>query len=311
MSDPRQLLDRFITAKSAAGKADRTLRWYADLLGAYLEYVEAHGLDWWQTESVESFQAHLWLRSPKGRKRQVGFKPNSVDCYYRALRAWCNWLVRRKLMPGPSPMEAVERPTRPSDPVGYVTLPEFTLLLHSIKGDEWTDQRDRCLLMLMFWSGLRVAELTSLRVADVDIAKRLVTVHRGKGGKSRIVPCAPDLGMAMLAYLMARPAFAGDALFASNDGYGGVRGELGVVGVRLMLRRRCKDAGLRYMHPHLFRHGFAMLFLNNGMQLSAVSAAMGHSDPKVTTDIYAHWLTDGLSREYDLARTRVERTQRP
>jgi integrase len=163
--------------------------------------------------------------------------------------------------------------------------------------------------MLMFWSGLRVAELTSLRVQDVDIAKRLVTVRRGKGGKSRLVPCAPDLGVTMLAYLLARPAFAGDALFASNDGYGGVRGDLTVVGVRLMLRRCCQAAGLRYMHPHLFRHGFAMLFLNNGMQLSAVSAAMGHSDPKVTTDIYAHWLTDGLSQEYDLARTRVERTQ--
>jgi integrase len=60
------------------------------------------------------------------------------------------------------------------------------------------------------------------------------------------------------------------------------------------------------MHPHLFRHGFAMLFLNNGMPLSAVAAAMGHASPQTTIDIYAHWLTDGLSREYELARTRVD-----
>lgn len=311
MSEPRQLLDRFLTAKSAAGKADRTLRWYADLIGAYLNHVEEHGLLWWQTESMESFQAHLWLVTPKGRKKQVGFKPNSVDCYYRALRAWCNWLVRRKLCPAPSPLEEMERPSRPRDPVQFVTLEEFTLLLRSIKGEEWTDQRDRCLLMLMFWSGLRVAELTSLCVADVDVAKRLVTVHRGKGGKSRLVPCAPDLGVTLLAYLVARPAVMGDALFASNDGYGGVRGALGVVGVRLMLRRRCEDAGLRYMHPHLFRHGFAMLFLNNGMPISAVAAAMGHSDLKVTSDTYAHWLTDGLSREYETAGARARTTRAP
>ena len=163
MSDPRELLDRFVTAKSASGKAERTLRWYTDLLGAYLDHVEANRLDWWQTEAVESFQAALWLRSPKGRKQQVGFKPNSIDCYYRALRAWCNWLTKRKLMPAPSPVEAMERPARPQDPVDHVTLAEFNLLLSSIKGEEWMDSRDRCLLLLMFWSGLRVAELTSLR----------------------------------------------------------------------------------------------------------------------------------------------------
>jgi integrase/recombinase XerC len=273
------------------------VEWYTDLVGEYIDYAEMQGLSWWQTESIEQFQAYLWKR---------GFKPNSVDCYYRALRAWCNWLIKRKIMPGPSPIEAMERPTRPKVAIDYVTLQEFTQLLNSIKGDEWTDQRDRCLLLLMFWSGLRVAELTSLRVADVDIAKRLVMVRSGKGGKGRMVPCAPDLGVTMLAYLMARPAFAGDALFAGNDGYGGVGEALGVVGVRVMLRRRCQAAGLRYMHPHLFRHGFAMLFLNNGMPLSAVAAAMGHASPQTTIDIYAHWLTDGLSREYELARTRVD-----
>lgn len=298
MVDARELLAKFLTSKSAAGKADRTLRWYADLLGAYLDFGEENGLSWWQTEAVERFQAHLWQR---------GFKPNSVDCYYRAIRAWCNWLIKRKFMPAPSPMESLERPTRPSDPVPHVTLSEFTLLLRSIEGDHWADHRDRSLLLLLFWSGLRVAEVIGLRVHDVDVAKRLVTVRRGKGGKSRLVPCAPDLGPTLLAYLLARPGVVGDALFVSNDGFGGVRGRLSVDGMRQMLRRRCKTAGLRYMHPHLFRHGFAMLFLNNGMQLSAVSAAMGHSSQKITTDIYAHWLSDGLSREYETAMARVER----
>jgi len=295
---PSDLLDRFLVSRTAAGMSERTLYWYADLLGEYLDYVEANRLNWWQTEAVESFHAHLWKR---------GFKPNSVDCYYRALRAWFNWLLKRNLMHPPSPIDLMERPTRSSDPIDYVKLPEFTKLLRSIVGDNWTEQRDRCLLLLMYWSGLRVAELVSLQVPDVDVARRLVMVRRGKGGKSRLVPCTTDLAATLLAYLVARPAQAGDALFASNDGYGGVRGDLGVCGVRMMLHRRCKAAGMRYMRPHLFRHGFAMLFLNNGMQLSAVSAAMGHSDTKITTDIYAHWLTDGLSREYELARERVQK----
>lgn len=298
MQDSRHHLKQFLTAKSASGKATRTLRWYSDLLGEYLTYAEANALLWWHTETMEHFQAHLWQRS---------FRPNTVDCYYRAIRAWCNWLIKRKIMPAPSPVDAMERPSRPSDPVDHVTPAEFARLQCAIKGTEWTDQRDRCLLLLLFWSGLRVAELINLRVPDVDVAKRLVTVRRGKGGKSRLVPCAPDLGVTMLAYLMARPGVVGDALFVSNDGYGGVRGALSVDGVRQMLRRRCNAAGLRYMHPHLFRHGFAMLFLNNGMQLSAVAAVMGHASPQTTIDIYAHWTIDGMSREYETALARVER----
>ena len=302
MNEARQLLERFLTAKSAAGKAPRTLRWYTDLLTHYLEFVEETAGNtpnaWWQTETIECFQADLRLRR---------FKSNTLDCYYRAMRCWCNWLIRRKLMPAPSPVEAMERPARPSDPVAYVTLPELTMLLHAIKGNEWTDQRDRCLLLLMFWSGLRVAEMCGLRVDDVDVARKLVTVRRGKGGKSRLVPCAPDLGINLFAYLAGRPGVVGDALFVSNDGYGGVRGALTVDGLRQMLRRRCKAAGVRYMHPHLFRHGFAMLLLNNGMQLSAVAAAMGHSSPQTTIDIYAHWIVDGVSREYETARARAMR----
>jgi site-specific recombinase XerD len=295
----RELLERFVLAKKAAGKAPRTLRWYEDLLGEYIIYTEEHGLAWSETETIEQYQAHLWSRD---------LAANSVDCHYRALRAWFNWMVRRKLFAAPSPMEGIERPARPTDPVQHVTLAEFSRLFASIEGDDWTAQRDRCLLLLLFWSGLRVAEAVGLRLEDVDIATRLVTVRRGKGGKSRAVPCAPELAASLLNYLMSRPPAEGDTLFVSNDGYGGVRGRLTAEGVRQMLRRRCKSINMRHLHPHLFRHGFAMLFLNNGMQMSAVSAAMGHSSQQVTADIYAQWTTAGLTREYDAVHARVART---
>ena len=76
-------------------------------------------------------------------------------------------------------------------------------------------------------------------------------------------------------------------------------------GVRMMLRRRCEAAGIRYASPHAFRHGFAMAWLNAGMHMSAVAAVMGHSSQAVTEAVYAHWQTESLSREYAQALRRL------
>lgn len=74
-----------------------------------------------------------------------------------------------------------------------------------------------------------------------------------------------------------------------------------------MLIRRCKRAGVRYMHPHLWRHGCAMWMLNNGVGLSGVSALLGHSSTVVTETVYARWQPDALKREYQEALARVQR----
>jgi integrase len=106
-------------------------------------------------------------------------------------------------------------------------------------------------------------------------------------------------------YLYNRPAWSKPPLWVSSDGYSGVRGALTAEGIRVMLRRRCTDVGLRSINPHQVRHGFAMTLLNAGMELSAVSAAMGHSSQSVTEQVYAAWLTEGLAREYDAALRRL------
>lgn len=76
-----------------------------------------------------------------------------------------------------------------------------------------------------------------------------------------------------------------------------------------MLERRCAHAGVRYLRPHLWRHGFAMAMLNAGAELSAVGAMLGHSSTKVTKAVYARWLVYGLRRQYEAAALSIkERT---
>lgn len=306
MDTRRRWLDRFCTAKLAAGRSERTVRWYREQVGRYLDWLDAAdggcppGADPWSPETIEDFLA---------AERSRGLKSATLSARYRALSAWCGWLVLREHL-GKSPVGMVERPTVQRLPVPYVRLTEFQQLYTAIEGDAWGDHRDRALLLLMFWSGLRVSEVVALRVTDVDAAARLVTVREAKSGEGRIVPCPPQLGPVVLAYLMRRPPLPATmeaaTLFASNDGAGHVRGALTVHGVRLMLRRRCERADVRWLNPHAFRHGFAMEFLNAGMDMSAVSRALGHSNEQITAAVYAHWLTDGLQAEYDQVRERLQ-----
>ena len=85
-----------------------------------------------------------------------------------------------------------------------------------------------------------------------------------------------------------------------------MRGPLTTDGLRSVLRRLCKRAKVPYLHPHAWRHGFAMLFLNEGANLSAVSAMMGHSNTSVTQSVYASWQTRGLLREYGETLSRIQ-----
>lgn len=304
MQTIRKWLERFCVAKTAAGRSSRTVRWYRDQVAHYLDWVERRSADPWSPETVEDFLA---------AERAKGLKPATVSARYRALSAWCGWLVGRKYL-AESPTALVERPRIQREPVAYVKLAEFDRLYTAVAGEAWGDYRDRALLLLLFWSGLRVGEVVALRVGDVDAAARLVTVRTAKSGEGRIVPCAPQLGPAVLGYLMRRPPLPASldpaTLFVSNDGGGQVRGALTHHGVRIMLRRRCAAAGVRWLNPHAFRHGFAMEFLNAGMDMSAVSKALGHSSEQITAAVYAHWLTEGLRAEYDQVRVKLQqRTQ--
>ena len=296
-------LDRFLQTKQATNKSPNTLISYRQHLNRYIAWLhQQNGLDLSQPETIEAFIIH---------EQEAGYSPHTVAGRYRSLRVWYNYLVKRvKCLPA-SPMDDLDAPGLPNGVRPYVTLAQYQRLTDSIHSDTWVECRDRCILYLLFWCGLRITELTSLRQSDVDVVRQQVTVQEGKGGLGRIVPCGADLGPMIRTYLARRPTtkdgqgIAGNPLFVSNNGNGDARAAISGNGVRQMLRRRCKAIGMAYQNPHRFRHGYAMLFLNNGMQLSAVSDTLGHASEEFTRRFYAHWLPEGIRREYAEVRRRV------
>jgi site-specific recombinase XerD len=291
------LLRRFLTAKQAANRAATTVNWYDAQISGFLLWLDA--------PEVASDELPALIDGYLASERERGVKPSSVAARYRALSAWLNWCSRRKLIDR-NPIPELDKPSVPKEQAQHVTLNECNALLESITANEWTDQRDRLILTLLFWSGLRAAELTGLYVTDVDTRAGTVLVRHGKGQKARVVPTAPTVGALLLGYLYSRPAYTGPELLLSADGANGVRGPLTTDGLRQVLKRLCKRAGVPYLHPHAWRHGFAMLFLNEGANLSAVSAMMGHSSTTVTQTVYASWQTRGLLREYGETFSRIQ-----
>jgi integrase/recombinase XerC len=171
-----------------------------------------------------------------------------------------------------------------------------------IEGSEPDAVRDRAMLELFYSSGLRLAELTSLNLGDVDLTDNTVRVT-GKGNKTRIVPVGRFAREAISAWLAIRDesATAGEqALFVSNRGT-----RISPRTVQNRVRHRAQQAGLsRRVYPHLFRHSFATHLLESSSDLRSVQEMLGHADIS-TTQIYTHLNFQHLAQVYDKAHPRA------
>ena len=202
-----------------------------------------------------------------------------------------------------SPVDQIEQPKLSKKPPKQISLTDFQTLLGAIPGGDgasWGDHRDRLIIQILFWSGIRLGELVALRLDDLDGGSRLIRIRQGKGKQARFVPYPAGMETGLLRYLVSLPVCdVVGALFCSDDGNGGARGSLGRGGVRQMLKRRCRRAGISYCSPHAFRHGFAMAMLNaGGIEMGVLAKLLGHSDVRVTQGIYADWETAALKRAY-------------
>ncbi len=289
----------------AKRRSPDTLSWYAEQFAAFDAWRLAQSPplpdQLPDADTIDAFIAD----------QHADHRPSTVHARFRAIRALFLFLERRKRIKyDDNPIHLVDAPTVPTEIRRHVSLDAFNLLLASIKGQSWLDHRDRLIIQILFYSGLRCGELCALSVSDIDTKRAEITVDRGKGDKARVVPTSPDLGATLIPYLFSRPAHT-DVLLLASDGWAGAKaGGLQPEGVRQMLIRRCKRAGLdRAFNPHSFRHGFAMWLLNGGARLTTVSTAMGHSDTQITSKIYAHTTTTTVRREYDDVMLATRKTQ--
>ena len=186
-----------------------------------------------------------------------------------------------------------------------LTLEEVEHLLASSSNVDTPESvRDLAMLELLYATGMRVTELVSLDVEDVDLEQSFVRCF-GKGSKERIIPIHPRAVDMMRKYIdEARPAIANrrsdSALFLNR------RGErLTRQGFWLILKAHAKNSGLEgKITPHTLRHSFATHMLQGGAPLRHVQELLGHASI-TTTQVYTHLTDDHVRSEYEKAHPRA------
>jgi len=262
------------------GLASNTLEAYGRDLARYLAWLQRQGIA--HPDAIGAPQVLGFLSALKDQ----GLGPRSRSRALVALRTFHKFLIGERLcahnptgqVAAPRSMAALPKTLAPHD---------VEALLASPAGETPLAARDRAMFEILYATGLRVSELVTLKLSDLQLDVGYLTAF-GKRSKQRIVPLG-DAAIAELRHYLAvaRPRFdkAGTAtcVFLNRSGEGLTR-----QGFWKIIKRRARAAGIhRHITPHTLRHSFATHLLENGADLRSVQAMLGHADIS-TTQIYTH-----------------------
>ena len=274
-------LDLFLAhVRIEKGLAANSVEAYGRDLRRYVDHLAAMGVSSWEAVTRTEIRAHL---SDLVRR---GISPRSQARALSAIRSLHALLYAEKLAAS-NAADEIGSPRAGRTLPEPVAREELERLLAAPDVRKPAGRRDRAMLELLYATGLRVSELVSLELNDVDLESR-VLVARGKGSKERLVPVGAPAAEAVKLYL----AGARDALLKgrrSKDLFVTPRGRrMTRQGMAKLLSRHARAAGIRRrISPHKLRHSFATHLLEGGADLRAVQEMLGHADV-TTTQIYTH-----------------------
>ncbi len=277
-------------------RSKETVRAYMSDLEDFRSHVESHGNPK-GVDQIDSFMVRGFVADCFGKIKKV-----SVARKLAAIRTFFRFLVRERVI-GKNPAQGIRGPKRDKPVPKALTVDEldrfFSRNLDALK-------RDRAIFELLYSSGLRVGELTSLRLEDLDIKNGWVRVM-GKGRKERYVPVGARAIQALEEYLPLR-AFL-EAKTGGMHGNGAVflnsrGGPLSSRSVRRVLKTHLNTAGLAGdASPHTFRHSFATHMLMGGADLRSIQELLGHASLS-TTQRYTRVDIAALMEVYDRSHPR-------
>jgi integrase/recombinase XerC len=285
-------------------QTDRAYRSDLDQFGRYLEEEHCRGA----VPGPEGID-RLAVRGFVAQMSRSGLEKSSIARKLSAVRSFLRHAVREGRMEH-SPAEGVPTPRVPHPLPNTLSVDEMFNLLEHIEADDVAARRDRAILEVIYAAGLRVSELVSLDLGDVDLRARMLRVV-GKGDKERMLPFGGKAEKSVRGWLDASRELRAksdepDALFLNLRG-----GRLTTRSVSRILDRRLDEAAIHAnMSPHTLRHSFATHMLGSGADLRAIQELLGHASLS-TTQRYTHVSTDELMRVYDKAHPRAHRDGKP
>ncbi|MFP5319521.1 MAG: site-specific tyrosine recombinase XerD [Acidimicrobiia bacterium] len=301
---PREVEELLSWLAVEKGRSANTLAAYRRDLTAYVEFLGGRKLDLSGVTDrvIEDYLAFL---------RAAGRAPASVARALVSIKALHRFCEDEGLA-GANPAEDVERPRVPAGLPKALSEEEVAALLGAVTGDEALARRDRAILEVLYGCGLRVSELVSLSLGDLDLDAGLLRAF-GKGSKERVVPVGRMAAGALRAWLEpagrgalvpARWARRADADAVYLNARGGRLSRQGAWGV---VRHYGERVGLAdRLTPHVLRHSCATHMLDHGADIRVVQELLGHASIS-TTQVYTRVSTERLRSVYESAHPRAKR----
>ncbi|MER2110111.1 MAG: site-specific tyrosine recombinase XerD [Desemzia incerta] len=273
------------------GLADNTIESYKRDLNQYLVYLEKNELEDWS--KIDRYTILSFLQELKETKKSSATVIRMVS----SLRKFHQYL-KQEQRSSVDPMLHIDTPKKAQHLPKVLSMTEVEKLIETPNTNEVLGLRDRAILEVMYATGLRVTELTELKMDDLHLSLGLIQTI-GKGDKERIIPIG-DLAIKWIEnYLkysrnkLEKPSKRSPYLFLNHHGR-----KLTRQGIWKNLGALVKKAGIeKEVTPHTLRHSFATHLLENGADLRVVQELLGHSDIS-TTQIYTHITKQRMAKVY-------------
>lgn len=292
----KEYLESFLSyLRNERRYSDNTVIAYKNDIEHFISFLDSE--DFGDLDEISNKIAEFYL----GNLRD-DYTPKSIQRKVSSLKTMYNYFVNNKKMDF-NPFNAIVLPKIEKRLPKFIYENEIKEFFTSIDTTTERGKRDKLIFLLLYGSGLRVSELTDLKLKDLNIDDRVISVH-GKGSKDRLVPINKETQELFRVYLLsARPVLLSKSDNLDNDNvFLNFKGtSLTSRGVRDILERLIRETSstLR-VSPHTFRHSFATHLLNNGMDVRMVQELLGHSNLS-TTQIYTKISKESLVKEYEKA----------
>lgn len=227
----------------------------------------------------------------------MGLGASSLCRFISGIRGYFRFLQQRGVISA-DPSALIEMPRAGRQLPDVLSVEEIDAMVDAIDTSKAEALRNRAIVETLYGSGVRVSELTGLRLSRLSLAEGYVLVE-GKGSKQRLVPLSPVSATLIEEYLEQRirgpvKPDSSDIIFLNRRG-----GAMSRVMVFYIIRDLAKSVGItRPVSPHTLRHSFATHLLEGGANLRAIQEMLGH-ESIATTEIYLHLDRSVLRRELE------------
>jgi integrase/recombinase XerD len=260
------LVEAFTVDRRSRNLTAKTIEFYESLLNAFVKWCGAmaiNGVDQITPDTMRLYMVRLG---------EEGHSAGGVHASYRTVRAFLRW-YELEFEPAAwrNPLRNVKPPRVDVEPLEPVSIEHVRMMIGTCNRGKFTDFRDKALILFMLDTGVRAGELLALDRQDVDINGG-VLIRQSKNRKPRTVFLGRESRRALRSYLKRREDNA-PAMFIADDGE-----RLRESGLRQILIRRAKRAGVPVPSCHSFRRAFALAMKRGGADLITLQRLLGHSD---------------------------------